>query len=112
ARKVQSLIRQELLATFQTVDLLFAPMHAAPAFKFGALDNNLEMDLLDYFTCFVNLAGVPALALPCGFTTEQLPIGFQLIGPDLSEALLYQTAQVYEQTNDWWARRPASFSTN
>ncbi len=109
ARKVQSLIRQELLACFKDVDVLLAPMHAAPAFKFGALDNSLEMDLLDYFTCFVNLAGVPAIALPCGFTKEQLPIGFQLIGPDFSEDLLYQTAHAYEQTNNWWNKQPAGF---
>ena len=110
AKKVQRLIRKQLMDTFAKVDVLIAPTHAAPAFKFGAFDENkLQMDLQDYFTCFVNMAGVPALSIPCGFTKDKMPIGFQLVGPHLSEGLLYQTAQVYEKATDWHKMHPPGF---
>lgn len=110
AKKVQRLIRKQLIDTFAKVDVLISPTHAAPAFKFGAFDENkLQMDLQDYFTCFANMAGVPALSIPCGFTKDKMPIGFQLVGPHLSEGLLYQTAQVYEQATDWHKMHPANF---
>ena len=110
AKKVQRLIRKQLTEAFFNVDLLIAPTHAAPAFKFGAYEKNkLQMDLQDYFTCFVNMAGVPALSMPCGFTVDNLPIGFQLIGPHLSEELLYQTAYAYEQATEWHKKHPLAF---
>lgn len=109
-KKVQRLIRKQLMDTFAKVDVLISPTHAAPAFKFGAYEKNkLQMDLQDYFTCFVNLAGIPALSIPCGFSSSNLPIGFQLVGPHLSEGLLYQTAQVYEQATDWHKKHPLNF---
>ena len=107
AKIVQGLIRQEFLNAFKEVDLLFAPVCAAPAFKFGAYaENSLQMDLGDYFTASVNLAGLPAIAVPCGFTRDKLPIGFQLIGPDLSEAELYRAAYAYEQNTPWHTMVP------
>lgn len=111
ARIVQGLMRQELLASFKEVDLLFAPVSPAGAFKFGAFDNDrLQMDLQDYFTAFVNLTGVPAVSVPCGFTQNQLPIGFQLIGPDLSEELIFQTAHAYEQATPWHMMHPPRYN--
>lgn len=108
AKIVQGLIRQEFLNAFKEVDLLFAPVSAALAFKFGAYaQNSLQMDLGDYFTASVNLAGLPAIAVPCGFTKDTLPIGFQLIGPDLSEAELYQAAYAYEQVTPWHTMVPS-----
>ena len=78
-----------------------------PAFKLGAFDvDKLQMDLQDYFTCPVNLAGIPALSIPCGFTKEKLPIGFQLVGTHLAEGLLYQTAYAYEQKTLWHTMHP------
>ena len=107
AKIVQGLMRQEFLNAFKEVDLLFAPVCAAPAFKFGAYaENSLQMDLGDYFTASVNLAGLPAIAVPCGFTRDKLPIGFQLIGPDLSEAELYRAAYAYEQNTPWHTMVP------
>lgn len=110
AQKVQHMIRKELVETFKDVDLLIMPSQAMPAFKIGAFDKNkLQMDLQDYFTCFVNLAGLPAISVPCGYSKEGLPIGFQLIGPHLSEAILYQAAYQYEQAHAWHERRPTKF---
>ncbi len=107
AKIVQGLMRQEFLNAFKEVDLLFAPVSAGPAFKFGAVaQNSIQMDLQDYFTAPANLAGIPALSVPCGFTKEKLPIGFQLIGPDLSEADIYQAAYAYEQQTPWHTMKP------
>jgi len=110
AKRVQRLIRREFKETFNDVDLLIMPTHPMPAFKFGAFDvNKLQMDLQDYFTCPMNLAGIPALSLPCGMTKNGLPIGFQIIGPHLSEGLIFQTAHVYEQATEWHTLRPKGF---
>ena len=108
AQKVHNRIRTEFIETFKDVDVLIAPSQAMPAFELGAYaQNKLQMDLQDYFHCFVNLAGIPSVALPCGFSKAGLPIGFQLIGPHLSEGLLYQVAYKYEQAHDWYQRYPA-----
>ncbi len=110
AKIVQRLIRRELIDMFKDVDLLIMPTHSAPAFKFGAYDiNKLQIDLQDYFTCAINVAGVPAISLPCGFTKNTLPIGFQLIGPHLSEGLIYQVAHAFEQETPWHTKHPEGF---
>ena len=111
AKKVQNLIRREFKTTFNDVDLLIMPTHPVPAFKFGAFDvDRLQMDLQDYFTCPMNLAGTPAISIPCGFTKkDSLPIGFQIIGPHLSEELIYQTAHAYEQATPWHTMHPKGF---
>ena len=102
AKKVQQLMRAKLDETFKGVDLLLTPTQGAPAFKFGAYDaDHLQLDLMDFFTCFANITGVPGLALPAGFSKNNLPIGFQLIGPHLSEELLYQVGYAYEQKTPW-----------
>ncbi len=107
AKKVQGLMRNEFIQAFKEVNLLFAPVSPAPAFAFGAFaDNKLAMDLQDYFTAPANLAGVPALAVPCGFTKSKMPIGFQLIGPDLSEDQLFQAGHAYEQSTLWHTMHP------
>ena len=107
AQKVQRLIRREFLLAFKKVDLLIMPTQAAPAFIFGAFDENkLQMDLQDYFTCPMNLAGIPAISLPCGFTKNNLPLGFQLIGSHLSEELIYRVAHAYEQQTAWHTMHP------
>jgi aspartyl-tRNA(Asn)/glutamyl-tRNA(Gln) amidotransferase subunit A len=108
AKKVQALMREEFLKAFEMVDVLFAPVSPTPAFKFNSI-SGLEMDLQDYFTAPANLTGVPALAVPCGFTKSNLPVGFQLLGPDLSEALLYQIAYAYEQQTTWHTMHPTKY---
>ena len=107
AKKVQGAMRLAYLKAFEEVDLLFSPVSPIPAFKFGAFDNNkLQLDLQDYFTASNNLTGTPALSVPCGFTKEGLPMAFQLIGPDFSEADIYQAAYAYEQTTEWHTMHP------
>ncbi len=106
ACKVRSMMRAEFLATLEKVDLLFAPVSPTVPFKVGALAGNpLAMDLLDYFVCPINLAKIPAVSVPCGFV-EGLPVGFQLIGKDFSEGLIFQTAHAYEQAHDWHTKHP------
>jgi aspartyl-tRNA(Asn)/glutamyl-tRNA(Gln) amidotransferase subunit A len=108
AKKVQALIRTEFMKAFSGIDVLFAPVSPGPAFTFDAFaKNRLHMDLQDYFTAPANLAGIPAVAVPCGFTDNNLPIGFQLMGPDFSEGLLFQTAHAYEQVTPWHTMHPS-----
>ncbi len=107
AQRVRRAIRQELDDAFRNVDVLVMPTQSAPAFKFGAYDDDkLAMDLQDYFTAPANLSGVPALSVPIGFSQEKMPIGMQLIGPRLSEGLLYQAAYAYQQKTDWHTQHP------
>lgn len=109
AKKIQNMMHQEFVNAFRDVDLLITPSQAMPAFKAGAFDNNkLQMDLQDYFTCFANLAGVPAMTVPCGFSKAGLPIGFQLVGPHLSESVMYQAAYQYEQAHNWFKMHPTN----
>lgn len=110
AQKVQHAIRRNFLDSFKNCDVLVMPTHPAPAFKFGAFDaNKLQMDLQDYFTCPANLAGIPALSVPCGMSSTQLPIGFQLVGPHLSEELLFKVGHAYELATPWHTMHPPSF---
>lgn len=110
AKKIQQLMRHEFLAAFHDVDLLFSPVSPSEAFPFNAFqDNALQMDLQDYFTCAANLTGIPAVSVPCGFTKNNLPIGFQLMGPDFSEGLIFQTLHAYEQTTPWHMMHPSLF---
>lgn len=107
AKKVQAMMRHEVVDAFKEVNLLFLPTHPAPAFKFGAFDvDPLQMDLQDYFTCFANLTGVPGISVPCGISSSGLPIGFQLVGPHLGEKDMFHAAHVYEQRTQWHTLRP------
>ena len=107
AKNVQRLIRHQFNEAFADVDMLLMPTQACPAFKFGAYDDNkLQMDLQDYFTAAVNLANVPDISIPCGFSDTGLPIGFQLIGPHLSEGKLFQVGHAYQQITDWHTKNP------
>lgn len=104
---VRRLMRAQYLEAFKNVDLLFLPTSPAGAPRFGAFaDNPLQADLMDYFTCPNNLVGMPAVSIPCGFESNGLPVGFQLAGPDCSEALIFQTAYAYEQATDWHTMHP------
>ena len=110
AQAVRSQIRKEFLDAFKDVSLMVMPTHPAPAFEFGAFDvNRLQMDLQDYFTCPLNLAGIPGISLPCGFTKDQMPIGFQLVGPHQSEEYLLRVADAYQQVTPWHTMHPLGF---
>lgn len=107
AKKVQRVIRRDFMDNFNDVDLIVMPTHPAPAFVFGAFDRNkLQMDLQDYFTCPINLAGIPALSVPCGMSTAHMPIGFQFVGPHLSEELLCRVGHAYQQVTSWHTMHP------
>jgi len=109
AKIVQAMIRQAFVDAHQEVDLLLMPTSPMPAFKFGAFDvDKLQMDLQDYFTCPVNLAGNPAIAIPGGFVNG-LPIGFQLIAPHLGEELMFKVAHAYEQKTEWHTMHPEGY---
>lgn len=107
AQKVQSLIRKDFYNAFASVDVLMMPSQACPAFEFGKFDNNkLQMDLQDYFLCPANLAGVPAISVPCGLTSAGMPVGVQLIGPHLSEQMLFKVGHAYQQLTSWHKMHP------
>ena len=106
AQKVRTLIRQDFLHAFQEVDALLTPTSPIPAFKLGEKSDPLAMYLLDIYTIGVNLAGLPAMSVPCGFTRSGLPIGLQLIGRPFQEASLLALAHTYEQAHDWHTSHP------
>ncbi|MFA5256910.1 MAG: Asp-tRNA(Asn)/Glu-tRNA(Gln) amidotransferase subunit GatA [Opitutales bacterium] len=102
AQKVRTLIRNDFLKAFEDVDVLLTPTTPNPAFRLGEkTDDPLAMYLEDIFTISVNLAGLPGISLPCGFTKNGLPIGMQLIGKPLDEANLLKTAYTYEQAHEF-----------
>ena len=108
AQAVRTLIRREFEAAFQTVDLIVTPVTPTPAFKFGEkAQDPLQMYLSDIFTISANLAGLPAIALPCGFSRAGLPIGLQLIGRPFEEETLLRGAHAYEQATTWRSKKPA-----
>ena len=107
ALKVRTLIQRDFLEAFKTCQAIVTPTAPTPPFRLGEkLEDPLAMYLSDIFTISVNLAGVPALALPCGFTTESLPIGMQLIAPPFGEETLFQLGGAYEQATEWHTRKP------
>ena len=92
---------------FQSVDVLLTPTAPSTAFRTGAhADDPLSMYLADLLTIPVNLAGLPAISVPSGFSSSGLPIGMQLIGNVLDEARLLQVAHQYEQAADVMSNRP------
>jgi aspartyl-tRNA(Asn)/glutamyl-tRNA(Gln) amidotransferase subunit A len=109
AQQVRTLIRRDFDRAFEAVDVLLTPTSPTTAFRFGAHTNDpLAMYLADLLTIPVNLAGLPALSLPCGFDAEGLPIGLQLITGVLQEERLLQVAHAYEQEAQVMASRPAA----
>ena len=107
AQQVRTLIRQDFDAAFQTVDVLLTPTSPTTAFQVGAhADDPLAMYLADLLTIPANLAGLPAISLPCGFDDDGLPIGVQLIANVLEESRLLQVAFHYEQAANVMANHP------
>ena len=107
ALKVRAKIKEDFDAAFTTVDCIVTPTSPTPAFKIGErLEDPLSMYLSDVFTISANLAGVPAISVPCGFTSENLPVGLQIIGKPFDEATLLRAAYTYEQNTEWHKRKP------
>jgi aspartyl-tRNA(Asn)/glutamyl-tRNA(Gln) amidotransferase subunit A len=110
AQKVRALINGDFLRAFGEVDLLLGPTAPTPAFGLGAKTSDpITMYLNDIFTIGANLAGLPAISIPCGFAGE-LPVGVQLIGPHFGEAKLLAAAHRYQQETDWHLKSPAGFA--
>ncbi len=107
ALKVRTLIKRDFDRVFKEVDCVITPPTPTPAFRLGEkLEDPLTMYLSDIFTISVNLAGVPGLVIPCGFTKSGLPIGMQWIAKPFAEETLFQAAYAYEQATDWHRREP------
>jgi aspartyl-tRNA(Asn)/glutamyl-tRNA(Gln) amidotransferase subunit A len=107
AQKVRTLVRRDFEQAFARVDLIVAPTTPGVAFKMGEKEDPLQMYLNDIFTIPVNLAGLPGLSIPGGFTQTGLPIGLQLIGRAFDEATLLRAAHAYQSVTTWHTRRPA-----
>ncbi len=108
AQKVRTLIRRDFEAAFQQVDVLLTPTTPTPAFRIGEKsDDPLKMYLSDIFTINVNLAGLPGMSLPCGLSSQGLPIGMQLIADYFQEEKIFHAAYAYEQATEWHRKRPS-----
>jgi len=106
AQKVRTLIRADFLRAYAEVDALITPTSPVPPFPIGEKVDPLAMYLCDIYTIGVNLAGLPAISVPCGFTKSGLPIGMQLIGQPFNEAGLLAIAHAYERGHDWHLKQP------
>ncbi len=107
AQKVRTLIKRDFDEAFKEVDVIATPTTPEAAFKKGEkTDDPLKMYLSDIFTNSVNLAGVPAISIPCGFTGGGLPVGLQIIGRYFDEESVLKAADAYERATDWHKRRP------
>ncbi|MDA1189962.1 MAG: amidase family protein, partial [Chloroflexi bacterium] len=105
-QKVRSLIRREFSDAFTKFDALVTPTSPSVAFKLGAKTADpYQMYLNDVFTIPVNIAGLPAISVPGGFS-DNLPVGLQLIGKPLAEGTLFRVAHAYQNATDWHVRTP------
>jgi aspartyl-tRNA(Asn)/glutamyl-tRNA(Gln) amidotransferase subunit A len=110
ALKIRRLIRNDFDAAFENVDVLAGPTCPTPAFKIGELvDDPLQMYLSDICTINANLAGIPGMSVPAGFSSNGLPIGLQLLAGPFEEEKLLRAARMFERETDWHTKRP-SFS--
>ncbi len=108
AQQVRTLIKKDFEDAFNKVDIIVTPTSPTPPFKAGEKTQDpLQMYLTDIYTISMNLAGVPAISIPCGFTSNNLPVGIQFIGKHFDEESILKIAYAYEQSTDWHRRKPA-----
>ncbi|MFC3283557.1 Asp-tRNA(Asn)/Glu-tRNA(Gln) amidotransferase subunit GatA [Litchfieldella rifensis] len=111
AQQVRRLIRQDFLDVFEDVDVLMGPASPTPAFDLGAKKDPVSMYLQDIYTIAINLAGIPGISVPVGFSTsrptEGRPIGLQILGPHFAEPQLLNVAHQFQQVTDWHRQTPA-----
>jgi aspartyl-tRNA(Asn)/glutamyl-tRNA(Gln) amidotransferase subunit A len=106
AQKVRTLIRQDFQKAFEICDALITPVAPTTAFRIGEkITNPLDMYLSDVHVVAVNLAGIPSLSVPCGFSNG-LPVGMQIMGPHLSEERLLKIGHLYQSQTDWHTKHP------
>lgn len=101
ALKVRTLIQQDFTRAFEQVDVIMTPTAPTPAYRIGEMTSPLQMYLQDISTVPLNLAGLPGISIPCGFTAAGLPIGLQIIGRPLAEETILRAAFAYEQGHDF-----------
>ncbi len=107
-QQVRTLIKNDFDSAFRDVDVIVTPTAPTGAFRIGEKATDpLQMYLSDIFTISVNLAGVPGISVPCGFTREGLPVGLQIIGKHFGEETILQAAHAFEQSTEWHLRRPS-----
>ncbi|HEY3150962.1 MAG TPA: Asp-tRNA(Asn)/Glu-tRNA(Gln) amidotransferase subunit GatA [Candidatus Binatia bacterium] len=107
AQKVRTLIKRDFDEAFKRCDVIVTPTAPTTAFKLGEKTQDpLQMYLSDIYTISINLAGLPALSLPCGFDSEGMPIGLQIIGKPFDESTIFGVAYNYEQATEWHKKRP------
>jgi len=107
ALKVRNLIRQDFSRAFEQCDCVIMPVSPTTAFKIGEkISDPLQMYLSDIYTIAANLAGIPAVSIPCGFDNENLPIGLQILTPPFTEDKLLRIARMYESQKDWNIKKP------
>ena len=112
AQKIRRLISQDFMRAFRTCDLIMSPTTPSTAFKIGEkVSDPVQMYLSDTFTIAANLAGLPAMSIPCGFDQTNLPIGLQLIGNYFNEAKMLAAAHQYQRVTDWHLKKPPSTTT-
>ena len=106
---MRTLIRQDFLKAFEKVDAIVTPTTPTAAFKAGEKSEDpLQMYLSDIFTISCNLAGIPGISLPCGFTSNpKLPIGLQILGKPFGEQTILNLAHAYEHATTWHKEKPA-----
>ena len=106
-QKARTLIKQDFEEAYKQCDLIAGPIAPAPAFKLNEkLDDPLQMYLSDIFTISANLAGIPAISIPCGQSPDNLPIGLQLMGKHFDEATLLNVAHQYQTTTEHHLKHP------
>ena len=107
AQKVRTLIVQDFIEAYKEVDVILTPTYPTPAFTVGALEGDpIAMYLQDIFLVAQGLTGMPGITVPCGFCSNNLPIGLHLTGPHWSEELILRVAHAYEQSTEWKERKP------
>jgi aspartyl-tRNA(Asn)/glutamyl-tRNA(Gln) amidotransferase subunit A len=107
ALKVRTLIKQDFDAAFKEFDCIVTPTAPTPAFKIGEkIEDPLKMYLSDIYTISANLAGIPGISVPCGFTKKGLPVGLQILAKPFAEETLFRVAHAYEQNTQWHKKKP------
>ena len=111
AQKIRRLIANDFVAAFEECDVIMGPTSPTTAFALGAKsDDPVQMYLSDIYTISTNLAGLPGMSIPCGFGSDGLPVGLQIVGNYFAEAQMLNVAHRYQQATDWHRRLPAALA--
>jgi aspartyl-tRNA(Asn)/glutamyl-tRNA(Gln) amidotransferase subunit A len=106
-QQARTLVKRDFLEAFRKVDVIATPTAPTAAFKIGEkMSDPLQMYLSDIFTISINLAGIPGMSIPCGFTSAGLPIGLQILGNHFNEEAVLHAAYAYEQATEWHKKKP------